>query len=113
MVSMAEAVRMPISPDARLPAHGTLVERFYLRWPSLYAPLSRAVLSLPPRSRLRRPLLRRTMLSGWGAWARGDLDLTLPRYAPGLSSSLYTSSLPSEYVVRTRAGPVYASGRNG
>jgi hypothetical protein len=61
----------------------TLDDRFYLRWPRLYARLSRAVLSLPPRSRLRRAILRRTTLSGWGAWARWDLDLTLLRFAPG------------------------------
>jgi hypothetical protein len=79
---MAGAVRTPIGPDASLPERRTLDERFYLRWPSLYARLSRAVLSLPPRSRLRRALLRRTTLSGWGAWARGDLELTLLRYAP-------------------------------
>lgn len=83
LVSMAEVVRIPVSPDARLPAHRTLDERFCVRWPSLYAPLSRAALSLPPRSRLRRAVLRRSMLSGYGAWARGDLDLTLLRYAPG------------------------------
>jgi hypothetical protein len=80
---MAGAVRTPIGPDARLPARRTLDERFYLRWPRLYAALSRAVLSLPPRSRLRRALLRRSMLSGWSAFARWDLDLTLLRFAPG------------------------------
>jgi ketosteroid isomerase-like protein len=80
---MSEVVRIPISPDARLPARRTLDERFYLRWPNLYEGLSRAVLSLPPRSRVRRALMRRTTLSGWGAWARGDLELTLLRFAPG------------------------------
>ena len=80
---MAGAVRTPIGPDARLPTRRSLDERFYLRWPSLYAPLSRAVLSLPRRSRLRRALVSRAMLSGYGAWARGDLELTLLRYAPG------------------------------
>jgi hypothetical protein len=37
---------------------------------------------LPPRSRLRRALLRRNALSGWGAWVRGDLDLCVVRFAP-------------------------------
>jgi ketosteroid isomerase-like protein len=27
-------------------------------------------------------MLRRTALSGWGAWVRGDLDLCLVRFAP-------------------------------
>ena len=31
---------------------------------------------------LRRALLRRAVLSGWAAWARGDLDLMLVRWAP-------------------------------
>jgi hypothetical protein len=79
---MAEVLRIPIGPDARLPTRRTLDERLFVRWPSVYAALSGAVLALPPRSRLRRTLLRRTALSGWGAWARGDLDLTLVRYAP-------------------------------
>ena len=73
--AMAGAVRIPIDPDAPLPTRRTLDERLYLRWPSLYASLSRRVLSLPPRSRLRRTLLRRTMLSGWAAFARWDIDL--------------------------------------
>src|SRR3989442_11157543 len=82
LVSMAEAVRIPISPDARLPTRRTLDERLYVRGPGAYAVLSRAVLRLPPRSRLRRALLRRSVLSGWAAWDRGDLDLMLVRYAP-------------------------------
>jgi SnoaL-like domain len=79
---MAEAVRTPIGPDARLPTRRTLDERLMVRWPGAYAALSRAVNSLPPRSRLRRALLRRNALSGWGAWVRGDLDLCLVRFSP-------------------------------
>jgi ketosteroid isomerase-like protein len=79
---MAGAVRTPIGPNARLPTRRSLDERLFVRWPVAYAALSRAVLRLPPRSLLRRALLRRTVLSGWGAWARGDLDLLLVRYAP-------------------------------
>ena len=52
-----------------------------VRWPGAYAALSRAVQGLPPRSRLRRALLRRNALSGWGAWVREDLDLCLVRFA--------------------------------
>jgi ketosteroid isomerase-like protein len=79
---MAGAVRTPIGPNARLPTRRSLDERLFVRWPVAYAALSRAVLRLPPRSLLRRALLRRTVLSGWGAWVRGDLDLMLVRYAP-------------------------------
>jgi hypothetical protein len=53
-----------------------------VRWPGVWAALSRAVTGLPPRSRLRRALLRRNALSGWGAWVRGDLELCLVRFAP-------------------------------
>ena len=79
---MAEAVRTPIGPEARLPTRRTLDERFFVRWPGAYAGFARALTRLPPRSRLRRALLRRTALSGWAAWDRGDLDLALVRYAP-------------------------------
>ena len=53
-----------------------------VRWPGAYAALSRAVNRLPPRSGLRRALLRRNALSGWGAWMRGDLDLCVVRFSP-------------------------------
>ena len=80
--SMAEVVRTPIGPNARLPTRRTIEERLMVRWPGAWAPLSRAVNRLPPRSRLRRSLLRRNALSGWGAWVRGDLDLCVVRFAP-------------------------------
>jgi hypothetical protein len=79
---MAGVVRTPIGPDARLPTRRTLDDRLFVRWPGVYAALSRAVLRLPPRSRLRCALLRRIVLSGWAAWTRGDLDQMLVRYAP-------------------------------
>jgi ketosteroid isomerase-like protein len=79
---MAGVVRTPIGPDARLPTRRTLDERLIVRWPWVYAALTRAVLLLPPRALLRRALLRRAAVSGWAAWARGDLDLMLVRYAP-------------------------------
>ncbi len=53
-----------------------------VRWPGVYVALSRMVNRLPPRSHLRRALLRRNALSGWGAWVRGDLDLCLVRFSP-------------------------------
>jgi ketosteroid isomerase-like protein len=82
LASMAEVVRTPIGPDARLPTRRTFEERLMVRWPSAWAALSRALQLLPPRSRVRRALLRRNALSGWGAWVRGDLDLCLVRFAP-------------------------------
>ena len=65
-----------------------------VRWPSAWAALSRAVNRLPPRSRLRRALLRRNALSGWGAWVRGDLDLCLVRFSPD-----YHYDAPREWLI--------------
>jgi ketosteroid isomerase-like protein len=79
---VAEVVRTAIAADARLPTRRTLEERLMVRWPAAWAALSRALQRLPPRSRLRRGLVRRNALSGWGAWVRGDLDLCLVRFAP-------------------------------
>jgi ketosteroid isomerase-like protein len=78
---MAGAVRTAIGPDARLPTRRWLDDRFFVRWPGAFAALSRAASLLPPRSRLRRALVRRSVLSGWAAWTRDDLDLMLVRYA--------------------------------
>jgi ketosteroid isomerase-like protein len=91
---MAEIVRTPIGPDARLPTRRTFDERLMVRWPGAWAALSRALQALPPRSRLRRALLRQSALSGWGAWVRGDLDLCLVRFAPD-----YHYDAPPEWLV--------------
>jgi ketosteroid isomerase-like protein len=82
LASMAEVVRTRIGPDAHLPTRRTLEERLMVRWPDAWAALSQALQLLPPGSRLRRALVRRNALSGWGAWVRGDLDLCLVRFAP-------------------------------
>jgi ketosteroid isomerase-like protein len=66
---------------ARERSRRTLDERLFVRWPRAYAALGSFFLLLPPRSRLRRALLRRNWLSGWSALARGDLDLMLVRFA--------------------------------
>ena len=81
---MTAAVRTSIDPDSRLPERRTWDERVIVRWPGAYALFSRAVMVLPPRSRLSRWLLCRSALSSWGAWVRGDLDLVLVRFAPDL-----------------------------
>jgi ketosteroid isomerase-like protein len=91
---MADAVRTPISPDARLPRRRTLDERLMVRWPGLWRAVSRAVQALPPRSRLRRALVSRNALSGWGAWVRGDLELCLVRFAPD-----YHYDPPKEWLI--------------
>jgi ketosteroid isomerase-like protein len=90
---MADAARTPIGPDARLPTRRTLDEQLFVRWPGMFAALSRAGSLLPPRSRLRRALVRRSVMSGWAAWTREDLDLMLVRYAPH-----YQLEIPREWV---------------
>ena len=65
-----------------------------VRWPCAWAALALAVNRLPPRSRLRRALLRRNALSGWGAWVRGDLDLCLVRFSPD-----YHYDAPREWLI--------------
>jgi ketosteroid isomerase-like protein len=82
LVLVAEAVRIPISPDARLPARRTLDERLSVRWPGASAALARVVNRLPARSRLRRALLRRGVLSTWASWNRGDLEAVFARVHP-------------------------------
>jgi hypothetical protein len=79
---MGEVVRTSIGQDARLPTRRTLDERIMVRWPGAWAALARVTQVLPPRWRVRRALLRRNALSGWGAWVRGDLDLVLARFSP-------------------------------
>jgi hypothetical protein len=87
-------VRTPIGPDAHLPTRRTLSERLLVRWPGVWVALSRASNRLPPRSRLRRALLRQSALSGWGAWVRGDLDVCLVRFAPD-----YHYDAPPEWLI--------------
>jgi ketosteroid isomerase-like protein len=91
---MTEPVRTPIGTGARLSTRRTLDERLMVRWPRAWAALARAAFVLPPRSRLRRALLRRSALSGWGAWVRGDLDLCLVRFAPD-----YHYDAPREWLI--------------
>jgi ketosteroid isomerase-like protein len=79
---MGEIVRTPVGPNVRLPTRRTREEQFFVRWPRAYVATARMVQALPPRSRLRRAMLRRNALSGWGAWVRGDLELCVVRFAP-------------------------------
>jgi hypothetical protein len=60
----------------------TLEERLLVRFPSLYQRQATLLFRLSPRSRLRRALLCRAVVSGWDAGWRRDFDLMLVRYAP-------------------------------
>jgi hypothetical protein len=62
-----------------------LEERLIGRFPWIYQAFAAALWRLlPPRSRLRRALLRRQMVSGYAAGNRRDYELMLVRYAPDL-----------------------------
>jgi hypothetical protein len=59
-----------------------LEERLLVRFPSLYRrPAAFLFRLLSSRSRLRRALLRRAVVSGWDATTRGDFELVMVRYA--------------------------------
>jgi hypothetical protein len=58
-----------------------LYERLMVRFPGAWRALARRFLRLSPRSRLKRAMLRREMVSGWGAAWRRDYELMLVRYA--------------------------------
>ena len=79
---MADAVRTPIGPDARLPTRRTLDERIFVRWPRVWPALARAGSDLAAAITPTTRGVRRGALSGWGAWVRGDLDLVLVRFSP-------------------------------
>lgn len=54
-----------------------------VRFPGAYRALASLVLRrLSPRSRLRRLLLRRAVLSGWASFDRRDFELNLVFFAP-------------------------------
>lgn len=59
-----------------------LEERLIVRFPGVYRALAALVLRrLRPRSRLRRLLLRRAVLSGWASFDRRDFELNLVFFA--------------------------------
>jgi hypothetical protein len=59
-----------------------LEERIYVRFPFVVRRLAALVSRLNPRSRLRRTLLRRAFISGWGSFQRRDFELNFRFFAP-------------------------------
>jgi ketosteroid isomerase-like protein len=68
---VAAAVRQALRE--RDQSHRALDERLAIRFPKLAARQARAVASLPPTSRLRRAIIRRTVELGIAAYNRRDL----------------------------------------
>jgi ketosteroid isomerase-like protein len=77
---------MPNVVVTRVPYGGprqsrNLYEHLMVRFPGAWRALARRFQRLSPRSRLKRALLRREMVSGWDAAWRRDYELMLVRYA--------------------------------
>jgi ketosteroid isomerase-like protein len=75
-----EVVRQPIVIGAR--SRRRLEERISLRFPAIRSLVGRAVWSLPPRSRLRQALIRRSVKLGFEALNRGDFKSAFSAYDP-------------------------------
>ena len=75
-----EIVRQPVVIGAQ--SRRRLEERLAVRFPAALALVSRLVLRLPPRSRLRQALIRRSVRSGFEALNRGDYELPFAFYDP-------------------------------
>jgi ketosteroid isomerase-like protein len=75
-----EPVRQPLS--ARERSRRTLDERILLRFPWLTAALVRLLAKLPPRSRLRQALLRRSTRLSCEAYNRRDMEALGITYHP-------------------------------
>jgi ketosteroid isomerase-like protein len=74
-----EVVRQPMSPTPR--RDRGLQERLLLRFPRLFVLANRAVFMLPPKSGLRRRMLRRNVELGIAAVNRGDYNVAFASYA--------------------------------
>jgi SnoaL-like domain len=61
----------------------SLDQRLYVRFPALYRLLADSVMRLPPRSRLRRLMLARSVGLAYAAANRRDFDLVLLGWDPG------------------------------
>jgi hypothetical protein len=61
-------------------------ERIWLRFPAVYRRQARILSRLRPRSRLKRVLLRRGLVSGWAAFNRRDFELRRVMFAPEVES---------------------------
>jgi ketosteroid isomerase-like protein len=76
--NVGRGVRYPISmPSGRAGQRRSFDERLLVRFPALYRPFAARWTRLPPGSRLRRLLLRRTVARGAAAFNRRDFELAL------------------------------------
>ena len=79
---MGEVIVTRIGSSGPTRASRNLEERLMVRFPGAYRALAALLLQLlEPRSRLRRAMLRRQMVSAYAAANRRDFELMLVRYA--------------------------------
>ena len=79
-----EPIRQPIALGMR--SRRRLEERVALRYPRMTAFLAAAIWRLPRRSRLRRAVLKRAVVTCWEAMNRVDLEAGLALYDPDVDS---------------------------
>src|SRR3954464_14969298 len=61
--------------DDRVESQRTMLERIGVRWPRMARGMTRWVLRLPPRSRVRKSMLERLARVAFLSWNRGDFAL--------------------------------------
>jgi hypothetical protein len=81
IVPGARVALAPLSERAR--ERRTPDQRLFLRFPAVYRLISGVFMRLPPRSRLRRLLLARSVGLAYAAANRRDFDLVLVGWDPG------------------------------
>jgi ketosteroid isomerase-like protein len=80
---MREVVVTPVRRGESQRSSRNLEERFVVRFPNLYRRIAAELTRrLGPRSRLRRVLLRRALLSAWASIDRRDFELNVVFFAP-------------------------------
>jgi ketosteroid isomerase-like protein len=89
-------------------------ERLMVRFPSAFRVLSAlGVRVLPPRSRLRRAMLRRQMRSAYAASSRRDFELMLVRYAPDVRVETQFGALDLDGTFHGHEGVLHVIGTFG
>jgi SnoaL-like domain len=93
--NVVRGVRYPISlPSERAGQRRSLDERLYVRFPALYRLLAERWTRLPPRSRLRRLVLRRLTARGAAAVNRRDFEVLFVGFDPGIEYHPAGDQLP-------------------
>lgn len=83
-VEVVRGVRIALAPPSGRESQGrSFDQRVFVRFPAFYRLVANAFLSLPPRSRLRRMMLARSMRLAYAAANRRDFELVLVGWDSG------------------------------